>query len=107
MTYLWDGDTVPIPIKRIFNLKRYLYMYYKFTMKERLDGTEMVYEEESDDIEGLMEKFDNHTMLEKELDKILGWNITEFTRQRLWFFEAFDPKNPDERRTTIRLMAVL
>jgi hypothetical protein len=82
-------------------------MFYKFKIKERLDGNELIYEEVSDDIEGLKEKYELNTMAEKVMAEALGWTIDEWVNKRGYFFESYDPEQFNERYTSIELIAVL
>lgn len=82
-------------------------MYYKFRMKERLDGNELLYEEESSSLEELKEKFDFFVTAEKVLSDVLGWETDEWENKRGWFFESYDLKNDEERCTSIELFTVL
>ena len=82
-------------------------MFYKFKIKERLDGNELIYEEVSDDIEGLKEKYELNTMAEKVMAEALGWTIDEWVNKRGYFFESYDSEQFNERYTSIELIAVL
>lgn len=82
-------------------------MYYKFRIKERLDGNELIYEEVSEDLSDLKEKYEAYTMAEKIMDEVLGWTIDEWVNKRGYFFESYDPEQFNERCTSIELIAVL
>lgn len=82
-------------------------MKYRLTFNEKLDGAEIVHEQESENLDYLKGQFDFYTMAEAALARMMGWETDEWENKRGWFFEAYDTENFSERRTMAQLVVVL
>lgn len=82
-------------------------MKYRLTIKERLDGNEVEYQSESEDVTYLKGQFDMYVMAESMLAELSGWETDEWENKRGWFFEAYDTDRYAERNTLTQLVVVL